>query len=318
MAVATTGQFAGEVTPGLRKVFFDQLGKIPKEWRRLFPVVNGIPRSQAGGPAGGAYFDDHQISSLSNLAGKTQGAAVQYQLPVEGGDVRYTPYVFAGGFRMTMEMKDDDLYGVFAKMSRELAGAAAYCMEVQAFRILNGGFVTTSGTGHNGVGFDGKALFATDHTILNPMTTATRSNTLSAAADLSQTSIEELLTNAENWVNNSGFPTPARLHTLVYGPANSFIAKELTDSELKPWTADNEVNAIKGELDRMLVHYLDDPDSFFLLGDKESMDSYVWVRKGSTFDVGDDFDTDDSKAKVMIRVATGHSEPDGLFGAAGV
>lgn len=329
MAVASTPNFSSSVAPGLRKVWADTIDS-PLEMRDLFNIINGIPGSQAGGPAGGNYFDDLQVSSLGTFDQKPEGNNITYDIPVEGNTVRYRPFTFGLGFRITEEMQEDDLYGVMAKMTRQLGQAAKHRIEVEAFRLLNNGFSTTGGTGHTAAGFDSLALFSTAHTLLNggsiaiydPITgsaTSTRRNRADTDLDLSQTAIEQFVDIMEGWVNHSGMPMPCKgRKTLVIPFQLKWLAKELLLSELKPGSANNDVNSLQGEdITYKVVHYLTDIDSWFGLGPKGDHDLNVWVRRPPRFQMGDDFDSGDAKAKGTFRIASGHGEPDYTFGSQG-
>lgn len=313
MATALTTGYSNLITPGLRKTWFSTLESIPKEGRQLFNIIGSSPGPNA--PLN--FFEDLQVKSLNTFGAKPQGEPVQYDVPEEGNKVRLTPYTFGKGFRITEELAEDELYGVMKRMTRQLAMAAAHQLEVQMFRILNGGFATTGGTGNTAAGFDSLALFSTSHTLIGSATTrATRAGT---DLDLSHTAVEQALDVFEGWVNHSNMPEPKRAQTLVVdAKTNKWIAKEITQSELKPYTGNNEVNALGGEgLEVFLAHYLTDADSWFLLSPKAEHTLTAWMRRAPRFAMGDDFDTGDMKAKGTFRVATGYFEPDGTFGSQG-
>lgn len=311
MARAETSGFANLVAPGLRKVYFDTLMDIPKEFRQFMNVLPPKPSSRSGLH----YFDDLRVASLGAFADKPEGAAIQYDVPLEDQVIRYEPFTFGLGFRITEEMQEDDLYGVMVKMTRQLAMAAAHAMEVQAHRILNTGFSTTGGSGLTAAGFDALALFSATHVLLRG---GTRANKMVTDEDLSVTAVEHAMDLAETWVNHSGMPTPWKPSLIIVPPQLKWVAKEIIDSELKPYTGDNEINPLGGEgLRYMVSHYLTDSDSWYMCGSKSQMDTNVWVRREPKFMVGDDFDSGDSKAKGTFRMAAGHGEPDGWFGSAG-
>lgn len=318
MARAQTTSYANYIAPGLRQIAFATLAGIPKEFRQLFRVLPPKPASNTGLH----YFDDLQLSSLGTFVPKPEGQAVQYDVPIEGNTVRYTPYSFAKGFRMTHEMKADDLYGYFARMAQQLSIGAAHQMEVRAFKLLNDGFGTTGTLGLTAAGFDALALFNSAHTLLKggvaPNTLFKRATRMSTDEDLSESALEHAVNTFHLWVNHSAMPDPKQPAVLVHGPNLTWQVRELLDTELKPYTGNNEVNPLRAEkLQSFLCHYLADDDSWFLLAPKSEMDCNVWMREEYTFDVGDDFDTGDSKAKGMFRMAVGHGEPDGVFGSQG-
>lgn len=313
MARVETAAYAKYYAPGLRKIYFDTLKGIPKEIRQLVTMLPPKPSSRSGLH----YFDDLQLSSLGTFVAKPEGEATQYDFPVQGNQVRYQPFTYSLGFRITDEAKEDDIYGPMSKMTKQLAMGAAHQIEVQGHRPFNNAFGTTGGgLGHFAAGFDGLALLSTAHLLLKAG--GTRANRMTTDEDLSVTAIEHLTDLMETWVNHSGMPTPMKPTLLVVGPQLKWIAKEITESELKPYTNDNEVNPLGGEGFRYFVdHYLADPDSWYILSPKAQVDINVWMRREPRFEMGDDFDTGDTKAKGTLRIASGHGEPDGITGSQG-
>ncbi len=308
-----TGQFARTVAPGQWKVFQDTLTEIPKSFMQLFNIIRG---ANPGGESGSAYVDFHQVSSLGQLAAKPEGDVIQYDNIVEGNNVRATPYAWALGYRCTRELKADGKYGVIDKLTRELAAAAAWVMEVKSHRLLNNAFGTTGGTGHTGAGFDALALISTAHTLLK--SGGTRANRLATDVDLSLTGLELMTDLARGWVGHSGQPKPWEWETLVIPYQSAWVAKELLQSELKPYTGNNEVNPLGGEGRKYMIdYYLTDSDSFYLMAPKARHNLYVWIREEPDFEMDDDFDTKDTKASTFLRQASFFGEPDGVAGSAG-
>lgn len=311
MARWQTSLGAQYYAPGLRKVYFDTLLGIPKEFRQLFNILPPVPSDRSGLH----YFDDLQLSSLGGFLPKPEGTSVQYDVPVQGNSVRYQPVTRARGFRITDEAKDDDIYGPISRMAEQLALGAAFQMEVDGHRLINLAFSAVNADGHLAAGFDGQPYASTAHVLLRG---GTRANKLTVDEDLSVTALEHALDVFETWVNHSGMPSPKRAHLLVVPPSLKWKAKELTESELKPYTNDNEVNPLGGEgLMYFVDHYLADPDGWSLWSPKMEHDANVWLRREPAFAVGDDFDTGDTKAKGVYRLASGHGEPDGTFFSSG-
>lgn len=311
MSRVMTADIPESVKVGLRKVFYSSLADSPKEFRQWANVLKG---PDPGGESGRAYIDDLQLGSLGPFAGKPEGDPIQYDALVEGSLVRATPYTWALGTRYTYEAKSDARYGLFERQTKELAGAAAYSMEVQAYRLLNNGFSTTGGTGHTASGFDSLSLFSNSHTLLRG---GTGSNRLATDQDLSVTGLELAYDAMSGITSESGTPTPGRARLLIVPYQLRWVAKELTQSELKPYTANNEVNPIAGEFQFMESYYLTDSDSWFLVGEKGMHGLNVWIRETPTYDTDVDFDTKDTKASGLFRMASWHSDWRGAFGSQG-
>ena len=298
--------------PGLRRVYLSAVADIPKEGRQILNVISG---PSPGGQAGRNYFDDVQVASFGGFISKPEGEPIQYDRIQEVGTVRYQPFTFGLGARATMEAMDDELYGVMAKLARELGAAGGYTQEVQFFRPLNSGFGTTGGTGFTAAGFDSTALFSTAHPLKRGGTAANRATT---DMDLSVTALEIAQDLMQTTVSESGTPDPRQGEVLVVPPQLCWTAKELTTSELKPYTANNEINPLYGEgMQMMMVHYLTDNDSWFLFARKDRHDVNTWIRREIDVEFDSDFDTGDLKMKGVFRLATGHGDWRGVFGSLG-
>ena len=301
-----TQNFANLIKPGLRKVIISTLKDSPKEFRQLFNVITG---ENPGGQSGRHYFDDLQVAPLGTYIALPQGNAIQYDRIKEVGTVRYTPFAYALGARITHQMWVDELYSVMAKIYRLMAKSALHQMEVQAFRPLNFGFGTTgAGTGFTAAGYDALALFSTAHPLARGGTAGNRATT---DMDLSITAVEVLSDLMELTVDEAGMPDPRRPETIVVPPKLRWVAREITQSELKPYTGNNEVTPLGGSNpspDYMVVHYLADEDSWFMRGTKADSDVNIWIREDPMYDAGDDFDTKDVKVSGMFRIASGHGD----------
>lgn len=298
--------------PGLRKAYLSTIDDIPKQGRQFLNVISG---ANPGGQAGRNFFEDVQVASFGPWIPKPEGSPIQYDRIQEVGLVRYQPYTFGLGARVTMEAMDDELYGVMEKIASELAAAGAYQMENQFFRPLNSGSGTQGGTGFTAAGFDDAALFSTSHSLQRG---GTNSNRATTDMDLSVTALEIAQNLMQTTLSESGTPSPRQGEVLVVGPALYYTARELTGSELKPYTANNEINPIYDDgLQMMQVNYLSDPDSWFLLARKGKHDINAWIRRDIDIEFGDDFDTGDLKLKGVFRMATGHGDWRGAFGSYG-
>jgi hypothetical protein len=318
MARMMTTNFSNLIRPGLRKVSLQTLKMVPKEFRQWANVVAG---PNPGGEAGRNFFDDLQVAPLGTYVAKAEGTAIQYDRIQEIGTVRYTPFAYALGAKITHEMWEDELYGVMAKIYRIIARSGMHQTEVQGFRILNGGFAATgAGTGFTAAGFDANisgtgALFQASHPLKRGGTIGNRAST---DLDLSVTAVENASDLLELTVDEAGMPDPRHLEVLLIPPQLRWVARELTESELKPYTGNNEVNPLGGEgLHYMVCHYFTSSSAWFASGPKNEHDLNVWIREEPQFDAGDDFDSKDVKVSGMFRMASGHGDWRGTFGSQG-
>jgi hypothetical protein len=173
------------------------------------------------------------------------------------------------GFAITRKAIDDNLYKTeFGPSAMGLRNAFLRAEEIYAADVLN-----TASTYNTAVGGDGKSLAATDH----PVDGGTVSNLASPAVSLNETSLlnAQVAINA-NWRDNANQRMNAKPRRLVIPPSLEPTAVRLLKTELRPGTANNDVNAILsvqgGVPDGYLVwNYLTSSFAWFLLTDQPGL-----------------------------------------------
>lgn len=262
-----------------------------------------------------ATITDYKMGDFGPLRLKGEGENIIYSDPLFGPEKSYTPVRFAEGYKITQEMIDHELYGQVEKFEKALIKSAVDLQEVTAALLLNNGFGTTNADGFNAVGFDSLALFSTAHTRLDGG--ATLRNRPSADIDLGVTGLQNALIDwhTQN-LDERGRPQLIRPKLLIVAPQDIFTARELLQSEFKPGTANNEINALREDgLSFMVSHYMTDTDAWFLLGDQHDL-NFIWdVRPRGGME--EDFDSEVIKRKVVEGFFAGHGEWRGTWGSQG-
>lgn len=173
------------------------------------------------------------------------------------------------GFAITRKAIDDNLYkSDFGPSVMGLRNAFLRTEEIYAADVLN-----SSGTYQNAIGGDGVALASASH----PVDGATVSNIASPAASLNETSLlnGQVAINA-NWRDNANQRMNAKPRRLIIPPQLEPTAVRLLKTELRPGTANNDVNAILsvqgGVPEGYLVwNYLTSQFAWFLLTDQDGL-----------------------------------------------
>jgi hypothetical protein len=258
-----------------------------------------------------AYEEDVQITGFGLATIKTEGAATAYEGHTQGWTKRYTHVAYSKGYIVTREELDDNLYKSRSfKRGKMLAFSFRTTKEIVGANVLNRAFNSSY------LGGDGKELLASDH----PSLAGNWSNELATPADLSEASLEELLTDIMEAKNDKGLPIAIRGRTLIVPPALAFTAERILKSSLQNDTANNAVNAIRsmGALPGGCIvnHYLTDPDAWFIKTD--CPDGLLgFNRTGFEFSQDNDFDTMNAKAKGYERYVFGWTDPRGVYGSEG-
>jgi len=187
----------------------------------------------------------------------------------------------------------------------------AYTKQTKGAAILNNAFA--AGTTYG----DGQPLCSTAHPLVSGGTNANRPTT---GADLNETSLEAGVITIAGWTDERGLLIAAKPRKLVIPAALQFVATRLMDSELRPSTADNDINAMRnnGTVPEgwTVNHYLTDPNRWFVLTDVPNGLKH-FSRTPMQTSMDGDFDTGNSRYKARERYSFGVSDPLGIYGSPG-
>lgn len=265
------GSISALLTPALRKVYVETGKERPAE-APLFFNIDDMPWNPV---------TDQQVSGLGTMPSKSEGSQFTFDEMNMGGTKTYVADPYGLAFEATWEAWRDELYGVLEEMTRELARAGRNRMEVDAWSILNNAFSTS----FNGF-TSGEALCSTAHVGLDGVS---RANRPSPDIGLSITGIQSAVVRFENMTDERGLPRLMAPVNVIIGPTNKFVAREVLGSSGKPYTADNELNAIiEEDLTWMVCHYLTTSTAWFMAAAKGIHDlNFLW-RDHPIFDSFDD------------------------------
>jgi hypothetical protein len=320
MPIAASGLFPKHFDRNIAKIFFDSRKEMPTEYDKIFSTVDAPP---------GHDYKEAQLSGLGTLLEFTEGRGVEYDNPVEGNEKQrlFTP--FGRGFLVTEILYKDDIQGNFKKLPRALAKSAKNRLETSCWDVLNDGFSTS-------VGWDGNPLFYATHSTLKSADTI---NNL-GSADLSTTSLQAAFDYFNTLVDEEGFPRLVKPKHLVIPTASAWVANDILKATGRVWdytrmnagdvaagtgtagfpaaTALNTLNPSNGIVDGWDVfvsHYVDDSDSWFLLGDE--YDLRLMFKERVRMQSMDDFDTGSMKFKATTRYVAFCNDYSGIYGSPG-
>ena len=305
MSVMNRAQFKKELQEGLNAIFGLEYARYPEQWKDIFEISKETKK---------AYVEDVLLTGFGGAQVNAEGAGVAYDSTSEGWVSRYMFETIALAFALTEEAQEDNLYiDMGGKMSKALARAFAYTKNVKGANILNNGF---SGSGF--LGGDGKTLFATDHPLKSG---GVGTNTLATMADLSETSLEDLLILMGDMVDDRGLPIAVSAKKLIVPNALQFVAQRILKSDGRVGTADNDINAIRS---MSLIsggftvnNHLTDTDAFFITTDVNDGLKYI-ERKALSGGVEGDFETGNMRFKKRERYVMGWSDWRGAVASQGI
>ena len=245
------------------------------------------------------------------------------QLKTEGGQTAFDNnagerYVYnqehteiALGYAITRKAIDDNLYKTqFAPSNLGLIESFQQTKEIYGANVLN-----TSTTYNASVGGDGVSLVNTAH----PIDGGTVANRPATDVDLNEsTLLNAMIAIRTNFKDQAGLKVFARGRKLIVPPQLEPVAIRLTKTELRPGTADNDVNAIMmtaGGLPEgyMVNDFLTSATAWFLLTNIDGL-SYMERVKFET-DMQVDFVTDNLLVKGYERYSFGYYNWRSIFGS---
>jgi hypothetical protein len=246
-----------------------------------------------------------------NLIGvKPEAGTFDYQTDSQGPTSRFTHAAYAGGYMVSFEEMDDNLYPEVGKRrTQKLARAARATHETVVAAIYNRAF--TSGY----TGADGVVLCSSAH----PTQNGTQSNLLTAA-DMSEASIEDAITQVRNATDSVGLKENLRAMSLHFAPANWAEANRIVKSVLQNDTANNAVNVIRltGQFPNGLKEnpYFDDADAWYIRTDAQTALMH-FQRNPLTFAEDGVFDSKVQKYACYERYSVKWANWRGIYGNAG-
>ena len=294
-------QLVKELEPGLNALFGLEYDRYENQDKEIFDSESSDR----------AFEEEVMLGGFANAAVKPEGQGVTYEDAQETYTARYTNETIALAFALTEEAVEDNLYDKLStRYTKALARSMANTKQVKAANILNRAF------NNSYLGGDAKELCATDH----PTLSGNQKNELTTAADLSETSLEQMLIDIADMKDERGLKIALRGMKLIIPVNLQFVAERLMKSAGRVGTADNDINAIKsmGMVPEGYVvnNFLTDTDAFFIKTDAPNGLKH-FVRAPIRTAMEGDFDTGNVRYKARERYSFGWSDWRGIFGSPG-
>ncbi len=298
--VITTGSHPKALWPGVHAFWGQIYAEHAKEYPDLFDEED----------SGKAYEEDVQITGFGLAPVKPQGAPVSYDSEVQGPVVRYNHIAYALGYIVTYEELRDNLYEeVSQRRVKANAFSIAQTIENVAAAVYNNAFTTAV--------FGSQPLCSTAQV---NTTGGTFSNALSPAADLAESSIEDLCIQIMGTQTDRGLLVNIMPQSLHIPRQEWYNANRVMKSVLQSNTGNNNINVLKAENQFpkgiKMNHYFTAPHAWFIRTNCPNGMTMFW-RDRPMFDQDNDFDTKNAKAATYMRFSVGATDPRGIFGSNG-
>jgi phage major head subunit gpT-like protein len=296
--------------PKLRKVFYETYKEVPEQYSKIYNIKTSNKAKETDYGLGAFRPWKKFGNSFTTVGDSVDMPTVEYQKIHPGLERTYIHEEFASGFMVERKFVDDEMYDVIEKLPKDLARAGRYKVEMDAASMFNEALKAEP----TAKIYDGKALFATDHPLIeaaNEGLAATCSNLV--AGKLSADTLKAAILLGRKQLDEAGKLMVMNFDTLVVPPALEWLAMELTKTTGKPGTDLNDINVLKGSLNIIVWDYLTNDEACFIMDSKNHEANFFW-RVKPDFQREKDFDSFVQKYNGYMRYSYGISDWRGFIG----
>lgn len=247
MSTHTTSQLWAAVEPVNRKFF----GLGLKKGKGVFSQIARVSQGKE------AVRHAVELAGTAQLVQKNEGSSVTPLSVKQGTNKTWQYTIFAGSVTQSWELARDNKVRELGRMMETLGRSAAltpeYIFALFMGRAFNTSYPATA---------DGKPLCSTTHLVVGT-NTADASNTLSTAAALSETSLEDVYTALLTMPGADGMIASIMPEKLIVPAALSNTAKKLTQGTKTLGSANNDPKVVGNDLDLVVNPFLDAQSTTF-------------------------------------------------------
>jgi hypothetical protein len=287
--------------PGLRSEFWDSYTQHPTEWSYF------LKRQTRDRPE----IEMATVRGLNRMYITGDGEPVTFD-PIEiGRKMAAVDREFKAGYAITLRAREDDFYGKLNTGAKHLGNAARLTEEYQAASLLDGAISNAVYAGE-----DGLSLLNTAHTLMGGGTVANRPAT---EVGFSIAGVTNLMDLAGKMRDQNGDPIVVKLQKCII-PNDQGITQDawkIFSMDMEPFTANNDENAIKGQLGKISYqcnHYMTSTTRYFMI-DPSLNDANFDVRSALSMKDWEDNDTDTFKVRARMRLFLYFYNYRGWYGA---
>ncbi len=296
--------FADLVEPILSKKFDGLYNSMKPEWSQIFTQEEGMK----------ARFQETTLMFGFGLAReKPEGTTIESDQAGISYRVRMVFATYALSFAITEEMMEDSRdIDIASTCSQYLAKSMFETREIVHADVLNRSEDSSYLLG------DGQTLLSASHPL---GIGGTWSNKLASPADLSEASLEDLLTMLSKAVDDRGNKIPLAAEDLIVPPDLWFDSIRILRSTLQAGTANNDPNAIRStsalpNTPIKITRLTEESGYWIKTNSPNGLMSYR--RRGIKKGMEGDFSTGNMRYKSSERYTCGVENPRCLWGSLGI
>lgn len=294
----TLGSFPRLLEPGIRSIFGQSYREHPQYAAKIFEARSSDKNAETS----------VQVTGFGLARRKESGAEITMDAAKQGYSNRIAHTVWALGYRITEEARDDNLYKqTINKLTPMLAKSMRTTKEIVAHNLLNGAF---SGNTYG----DGVVLCSASH----PTESGNQSNIASTAADISDAALRAMYYQIRQAKDDKNIPVDLGIKNIIAPVTKELEIKEILKSDKLVNTNYNNINVWNNGLIKGVIctPYLTSSTAWFLQTD--CPDGLVeYNRKPLTIDVDTDFLTKDVIVTARARYSHTCNDWRAIYGNAG-
>ncbi len=300
-AMMTRENFAELLTPIHKKIFFDSYNEKPLIYKSIFKTDTMNAKEQT-------Y---PHLGAFGLWKENEEGSKFNHDKFDEGEKASFKAKRFDKAYELTWELVQDDLYNVMKGIgnggsAKGLGRGLRATEEEEAAKVIKNGF--------ENVGYDGKALFATDHPLANSASEC--SNLIEGA--LTDETLKAALTLMRLQKDEAGILIQSSATQLVVCPELEFTAKAIVNSILQSGTNNNDVNTVPNLTVRVWDNLSDETNKIWFIQDT-SMDNLLFLRRENPIFGSEKIqDQMDYRMYGYTRFDVGYCDWRGLVGSKGI
>ena len=291
---AISTNFADLLDPRFAKIFDEGYKELPDRIGEFYS------KPSAGGAPTTADYRVSEINGFGDIPEFT--GTVGYQDTSQGYDSTITYKEYASGFSIQRKLYDDAMYSVMDGKPQSLSTSLQRTRQGHAAQLFNNAFsVDTTWLS----GGDGVSLCSNSHTTTSGASTTSGFDNLITAA-LSAVA----LTAARIQMRGFRGPNAERISVMpskLLVPVDLYdVAYEITESQGKPDTGNNNANVHYGKYTVDDWEYMNDVNNWFLMDDRMRAQEVMWIdRTPYEFAMVEDMDTITAKWRLYCRYGAG-------------
>ncbi len=291
--------FGDLLEPGFRQIFDDAYAEQPEIFPSIFKMETSTKQDEK----------DSGVTGFGLFQQTGEGEQIDYDDPLQMYDVTYTHQKYTKGFKVSEELVEDDQYNVIKGKPAQLGRAARRTAENSAANVFNRALNTSY------LGGDATPLVSTIHPRSDAGTS--QSNASSTGITLTEINLETGRIAMREQLDDRGMRIQVMPDTLLVPIDLEKDAQIITGSNMRPGTADNDINVYSGRFKVIGWEYLTQNNTmWFLLDSKQHKVTWFWrIKPEFKQDVA--FDTGMALFKGRMRFSNGFSDWRGVWGSLG-